>query len=62
MPTTDTTIAADAATAAGGKLDRELAGMDALGLAVPSAPNRAKATWNSAWPKLLAVAIFVGAW
>jgi NitT/TauT family transport system permease protein len=59
MPTDTTT--ADAA-AAGGRLDRELAGIDALGLSVPSAPNRAKAFWAATWPKLLAVAIFLGAW
>ena len=57
MPTDTTT-----ATRAGGKLDRELAGIDALGLAVPTAPNRAKAIWSATWPKLLAVAIFLGAW
>ena len=57
MPTDTTT-----ATLAGGKLDRELAGIDALGLAVPAAPNRAKAIWSATWPKLLAVAIFLGAW
>lgn len=63
MPTTDTTTeAAPATVAAAGKLERELAGIDALGLAVPSAPNRVKAIWNSAWPKLLAIAIFLGAW
>jgi NitT/TauT family transport system permease protein len=51
-----------AATVAGGKLDRELAGIDALGLAVPSAPNRAKTVWAATWPKLLAVALFLGSW
>jgi len=61
MPT-DTTSAGTADAAAVGKLDRELAGIDALGLAVPAAPNRAKAVWSATWPKLLAVAIFVGAW
>lgn len=61
MPT-DTTSAGTADAAAGGRLDRELAGIDALGLAVPAAPNRAKAVWSATWPKLLAVAIFVGAW
>jgi NitT/TauT family transport system permease protein len=57
MPTDTATT-----TAAGGKLDRELAGIDALGLAVPAAPNRAKAIWAATWPKLLAVALFLGAW
>jgi NitT/TauT family transport system permease protein len=58
MPT-ETTVAT---AAAGGRLDRELAGIDALGLAVPNAPNRAKAIWSATWPKLLAIAIFVGGW
>ena len=61
MPTTDTATAA-ATSESDGRLDRELAGIDALGLAVPSAPNRAKAIWSSTWPKLLAIGIFVGAW
>jgi NitT/TauT family transport system permease protein len=42
--------------------DRALAGLDALDLAVPDAPNRALLAWNALWPKLLAVAIFVTAW
>jgi NitT/TauT family transport system permease protein len=61
MPTTDTASPTPTAES-DGRLDRELAGIDALGLAVPSAPNRAKAIWSSAWPKLLAIGIFVGAW
>ena len=43
-------------------LDQELAGIDALGIAVPSAPKRGRALWTATWPKLLAVAIFLGAW
>jgi NitT/TauT family transport system permease protein len=50
------------ATAAGTRHDRELAGLDALELAVPTAPSRVAAIWNATWPKLLAVGIFLGAW
>jgi NitT/TauT family transport system permease protein len=46
----------------GTHLERELAGIDALELSVPAAPNHAKAIWSELWPKLLAVAIFLGAW
>jgi NitT/TauT family transport system permease protein len=61
MPTEAQT--ADAATANGGtRHDRELAGLDALDLAVPTAPSRAAAFWGATWPKLLAVGIFLGAW
>ena len=43
-------------------LDRELAGIDALGLAIPGPPNHLRAIWSGLWPKLLAVVIFLGAW
>jgi NitT/TauT family transport system permease protein len=56
MPT-ETTLAVT-----GRRLDRELAGIDALGLAVPSAPSRVKAFWAATWPKLLAIAMFLGGW
>ena len=46
----------------GTRLERELAGIDALGLEVPAAPNHLKAIWSGLWPKLLAVGIFLGAW
>jgi NitT/TauT family transport system permease protein len=49
-------------SSAGSRHDQELAGLDALELAVPTAPSRIAAVWNATWPKLLAVAIFVGAW
>jgi NitT/TauT family transport system permease protein len=42
--------------------DRELAGLDALELAVPTAPSRVAAIWSATWPKLLAVGIFLSAW
>jgi NitT/TauT family transport system permease protein len=44
------------------ELNRDLAGIDALGLDVPSGPNRTWETWAATWPKLLAVALFLGAW
>jgi NitT/TauT family transport system permease protein len=44
------------------ELSRDLAGIDALGLDVPSGPNRTWETWAATWPKLLAVALFLGAW
>jgi NitT/TauT family transport system permease protein len=56
MPT-DTLV-----TAAETRHNRELAGLDALELAVPTAPSRVSAIWNATWPKLLAVGIFLGAW
>jgi len=61
MPPTDT-APTTAQVAAGGKLDRELAGIDALGLAVPSAPSKWKGIWAATWPKLLAIALFLGGW
>jgi NitT/TauT family transport system permease protein len=45
-----------------GASNRDLAGLDALDLAVPTAPKRAAKVWAATWPKLLAIAIFVGAW
>jgi NitT/TauT family transport system permease protein len=64
MPTDTHALAGDEAAAARGETrhDRALAGLDALELAVPTAPSRLAASWNATWPKLLAVAIFVGAW
>jgi NitT/TauT family transport system permease protein len=44
------------------RLDQELAGLDALELAVPTAPNRAAALWSATWPKLMAIGIFLGVW
>jgi NitT/TauT family transport system permease protein len=49
-------------TSVGSRHDQALAGLDALELAVPTAPSRIAAIWNATWPKLLAVGIFVGAW
>jgi NitT/TauT family transport system permease protein len=52
----------DAQTTSEIRLDQEFAGLDALELAVPTAPNRAAELWNATWPKLFAVGIFVGVW
>ncbi len=43
-------------------LDRELAGLDALELAVDAGPGRAARIWAAAWPKLGAIAIGLGVW
>jgi NitT/TauT family transport system permease protein len=61
MPTD--TAATDVDPSAGGtRHDRELAGLDALELAVPTVPSRAAAVWTATWPKVLAVAMFLGVW
>jgi NitT/TauT family transport system permease protein len=52
----------DTVATAATRHDRDLAGLDALELAVPTAPSRVSAIWNATWPKLLAVGIFLGAW
>jgi NitT/TauT family transport system permease protein len=49
-------------TAAGDRLDAELAGLDALELADERVPGRARRVWSAAWPKLAAVAIAIGLW
>jgi NitT/TauT family transport system permease protein len=43
-------------------LEAELAGLDALELAVPPKKSRAARIWSAAWPKLGAVAIALGLW
>jgi NitT/TauT family transport system permease protein len=50
------------ATTSGTRHDQELAGLDALELAVPTAPKRTTELWNATWPKLFAVGIFLGVW
>lgn len=44
------------------RLGAELEGLDQLEMAAPPKPSRALRIWNSAWPKLLATAIFIGGW
>jgi NitT/TauT family transport system permease protein len=43
-------------------LDAELQGLDRLELELPPGPSRIHRLWSAAWPKLLAVALFFGAW
>ena len=43
-------------------LDRELAGLDALELAVPEGPSRWSRLWSSLWPKLAALLLALLAW
>ncbi len=43
-------------------LDRELAGLDALELAVPEGPSRWSRLWSSLWPKLAALVLALLAW
>jgi NitT/TauT family transport system permease protein len=40
----------------------ELAGLDALDTSSPRSPSRASRWWSAAWPKLVAVALAIGAW
>jgi NitT/TauT family transport system permease protein len=43
--------------------ERELSsGLDALEIPVAPRVSRARRIWNAAWPKLLAIAIFLGFW
>lgn len=44
------------------ELTEELAGLDALELAVPVRPARATRAWRAVWPKLVAVAVALGVW
>jgi NitT/TauT family transport system permease protein len=46
----------------GTRHERELAGLDALELGVPTAPSRTAAIWSTTWPKVLAVGIFLSVW
>jgi NitT/TauT family transport system permease protein len=43
-------------------LEAELAGLDALELAVPPKKSRAARVWSTVWPKLAAVAIALALW
>ena len=43
-------------------LAQELAGLDALEQAIEPVAEKWKSAWNGAWPRLLALAIFIGAW
>jgi len=43
-------------------IDAELAGLDALELAIDPGPSRASRIWNAVWPKLGAIAIGLFAW
>ncbi len=43
-------------------LTGELAGLDELDIALPSAPRRLGEVWQSTWPKLAAVALGLGIW
>jgi NitT/TauT family transport system permease protein len=43
-------------------VDAELAGLDALELAIDPGPSRASRIWNAVWPKLGAIAIALFAW
>jgi NitT/TauT family transport system permease protein len=49
-------------TAAGDRLDAELAGLDALELHDEQDPGRLRRFWSAAWPKLAAIAIAIGLW
>jgi NitT/TauT family transport system permease protein len=44
------------------ELDREMAGLDALELAVPDRPSLSSRIWASLWPKLAAVVLALAAW
>lgn len=43
-------------------LDRELAGLDALELALPKRQSRARRGWSRVWPPVAATVIFTGLW
>ncbi|MFL6056544.1 MAG: ABC transporter permease [Actinoallomurus sp.] len=45
-----------------GVLERQIAGLDALDMAVRSRPGLLRRTWASAWPVLAAIAIAIGVW
>jgi NitT/TauT family transport system permease protein len=49
-------------TAAGDRLDAELAGLDALELHDDGAPSRGRRVWSAAWPKLAAIGLAIGLW
>jgi NitT/TauT family transport system permease protein len=53
---------ADTLPASGDRIDTELAGLDALEVPVERRSSRAARLWAATWPKLLATAIFFGAW
>lgn len=44
------------------RLDDELAGLDSLDTAAPAPPSLGPRLWSATWPKLLAVALALGAW
>lgn len=44
------------------ELAEELAGLDALELALGHPPSRLRRVWSSAWPKFVAVALAFGVW
>lgn len=53
---------ADVAARPGDALDRELAGLDHLELAAERRRSLPRRVWSVTWPKLAAVALFLGAW
>jgi NitT/TauT family transport system permease protein len=46
----------------GAEINAELSGLDALEMVLPPKPNPLARIWSSLWPKLLAVAFFLGVW
>jgi NitT/TauT family transport system permease protein len=46
----------------GDHIDAELEGLDELEMAAAPRPSRTRRAWAAAWPKLLAIAIFLFAW
>ena len=44
------------------QLEAEVAGLDALELAAGDEPGRAARVWSALWPKLAAIALFLGVW
>ncbi|MDQ1372693.1 MAG: sulfonate transport system permease protein, partial [Actinomycetota bacterium] len=44
------------------RLEAEVAGLDALELAVDGEPGPLARIWAALWPKLAAVALFFGVW
>jgi NitT/TauT family transport system permease protein len=43
-------------------LERELAGLDHLGVTFTTGPSRARRIWDSVWPKLIAVGVVLAVW
>ena len=43
-------------------IEAELAGLDALDLAVEARPSSARRAWSATWPKLGAIAIALFVW